>query len=167
MAKQKAQAEVRRKRLRTLLAKAKEEMNVGKMESAAELISKVFSEADPQSDEAIEACQLDTILAQRFQAIKHRETAIADREARKAFSIWFRREVKPNLQQDDLVLTLALGQGIHFRPTGETNRPNRLSATVVSSVGLNSTLAPLSISHVWSIDLSLSIASQHQVAEGT
>ncbi|HAL61326.1 MAG TPA: hypothetical protein DCP08_02840, partial [Chloroflexi bacterium] len=77
-----------------------------------------------------------TILAQKFQAVKYREAAVADREARKAFSIWLRREVKPNLKHSDLVLTLALGQAIHFRRAGETNKSNRISASVVSSVGV-------------------------------
>jgi len=136
MAKQKAQAEAKRRRLRSLLVRAEEQMKAGKTESAAEVLSQVLSEADPRSDEARQAHPVNSILAQKFQAVKRREAAIADREARKAFSIWLRREVKPNLQQDDLVLTLALGQAIHFRPTGEANRPNRLSATVVSSVGV-------------------------------
>jgi len=137
MAKQKAQAEAKRKRLRTLLTKAEEDMKAGKRESAAEVLSQVLSEADPTSDEANQARQLDTILAQKFQAVKRRETAIADREARKAFSIWLRREVKPNLEQGDLVVTLALGQALHFRPAGETNEPTRISATVISSEGVD------------------------------
>ncbi len=136
MAKQKARAEAKRKRLRTLLAKAQEDMKAGKRESAAELISEVFSEADPHPDEATEARQLDSILAQKFQAVKRREAAIADREARKAFSIWLRRKVKPNLEQGDLVLTLALGEAIHLRPAAETNKPTRISAIVVSSLGV-------------------------------
>ncbi len=137
MAKQKAQAEAKRRRLRSLLAKAEEKMKTGKRESAAELISDVLSEADPDSDEAKQARQLDTILAQKFQAVKGRETAVADRESRKAFSVWLRREVKPNFKEGDLVLTLGLGQAFHFRPAGETNKPNRVSATVVSSLGVD------------------------------
>ncbi len=137
MAKQKARAEAKRKRLRTLLAKPQEDMKAGKRKSAAEVISEVVSEADPMSDEAKEARQLDTILAQKFQAVKRREAAIADREARRAFSIWLRREVKSNLKQGDLVLTLALGEAIHFRPARETNKPTRISATVVSSLGVD------------------------------
>jgi len=69
MAKQKAQAEAKRKRLRTLLAKAEEEMKAGKTESAPEVLSQVLSEADPQSDEAKQARQLDHILAQQYYTI--------------------------------------------------------------------------------------------------
>lgn len=105
--------------------------------SASEVLSQVLSEADSQSDEAKQGRQVDSILAQTFQAVKRRGTAVAEREARKAFSIWLRREVKPNLNQGDIVLTLALGQAVHFRPTGETNKPNRVSATVVSSLGVD------------------------------
>ena len=137
MAKQKALAEAKRNRLRTLLAKAEEEMKTGKVESASETLSQVLSEADPQTDEAKEARHINTILAQKFQAVKRREAAVADREARKAFSIWLRREVKPNFKEGDLVLTLALGQAIHFRPGGQTKKPNRISATVISSLGVD------------------------------
>jgi|GEM_PF-4159357 len=137
MTKQRAEAKAKRKRLRTLLGKAEEETKAGKTESAAELISTVLSEADPHSDEAETARQLDTILAQKFQAVKEREPVIAEREARKAFSIWLRREVNSNLEQGDLVLTLALRRAVHFRPTGETKKPDRISATVVSSVGVD------------------------------
>ncbi len=140
MAKQKAQAEPKHKGLRTLLTKAEQDMKAGKRESAAEVLSEVLSEADPNSDEAQKARQLDTILAQRFQAVKRREAAMADREARKGFSIWLRREVKPNLKQGDLVLTLALGRAVHFRPTGERTKHDRISATVISSIGVE--LAP-------------------------
>jgi len=137
MFKQKAQAEAKRRRLRTLLARAEEEMKAGKRKSAAEVIREVVSEADPMSDEARQARQLTHSLAQKFQPVKRRQAAIADREARKAFSIWLRREVKPNLRQDDLVLTLTLGQAVHFRATEETKKPDRISASVVSSVGVD------------------------------
>lgn len=64
MGKQRAQAEAKRKRLRSLLAKGEEEMKTGKAESAWKLISELLSEADPQSHEAKEAGRLKT----RFNA---------------------------------------------------------------------------------------------------
>lgn len=73
-------------------------------------------------------------LAQSTRGVNHSEGYPSAAEARKAFSIWLRREVKPNLLESDIVLTLGLGRALHLRPTGAAP-DEALVAQLVSALG--------------------------------
>lgn len=67
--------------------------------------------------------------------VKEGQNQPTEADLRRAFTAWLHREVKPNLQPRDIVLTLALGKAVHLRPGPGGDGAEEFEACLVSSVG--------------------------------
>jgi len=113
-------AEEARRRLNGVLGQARGLTRQGDHEKAAALIGEIMAAALSEGLAAefeTPTAELKSIVAQAQAAVKAREQAQAEEQARKAFGRW-RNQVaeKADWSQGDVVVTLALGQALYLRP---------------------------------------------------